>query len=205
MVVAGFGLASLAENINDIWGWIIMSLTAGLAVPAILRLYWWRFNAGGVVASSVVGLSVPFLQRFVYPDMHEWYQFLIVTGVTLAAAVIGTFLTPPTDPHILQRFYKITRPFGFWGRLKAQLPPALREQVTRENRNDMLAVPFVMATQVSLYMLPMQLVIREWDDFMVTLVIFTAGLLGTYRFWYKNLPPAREGVATEEEIDAGRL
>jgi len=30
-------------------------------------------------------------------------------------------------------------------------------------------------------------------------------LLGMYKFWYKNLPPAREGVATEEEIDAGNI
>jgi hypothetical protein len=75
----------------------------------------------------------------------------------------------------------------------------------REHRNDIITVPFAMLTQVTLYMLPMQLVIRSWDDFAVTLCLFVVGLLGMYKFWYKNLPLAREGVATEEEIDAGRL
>ena len=71
LVAGGFGMAHLATSINDIWGWIIMSLTAGMAVPGILRLYWWRFNSGGVVASSVTGLTLPFLQRFAYPELHE--------------------------------------------------------------------------------------------------------------------------------------
>ena len=205
LVAAGFGMAAMADNINDIWGWIIMSLTAGLAVPGILRLYWWRFNAGGVVASSIVGLSVPFLQRFAYPELHEWAQFGIVTGITLVAALVGTLITEPTDAKTLRHFYKTTRPFGFWGPMKKTLKPELRKKVAREHRNDMLAVPFVMVWQVTLYMLPMQLVIREWGDFKVTLAIHAVAVLGMYKFWYKNLPPKREGIPTEEEIDAGQI
>jgi Na+/proline symporter len=205
LVASGFVMALGSDNINDIWGWIIMCLTAGMAIPGILRLYWWRFNAAGVVTSSMVGLILPFVIRFAYKGMHEWSQFGIVTGVTLLAALVGTYLYPPTERKVLEHFYKTTRPFGLWRPLKASLNPTTRQKMEREHRNDIIAVPFVMVTQVTLYMLPMQLVIRAWKDFGVTLVIFLVGVWGVYRFWYCNLPHVREGVASEAEIDAGQI
>jgi hypothetical protein len=51
----------------------------------------------------------------------------------------------------------------------------------------------------------MQLVIRSWNSFLVTAAIFLVGATGVYKFWYKNLPPAREGVPTIEEIDTGQI
>jgi Na+/proline symporter len=205
LVAFAFLFAIFAENINDIWGWIIMSLTAGKAVPLVLRLYWWRFNAGGVVASSVVGLGFPFIQRIALKDMHEWNQFLWATGIAVVAAIIGTFVTQPTDRKTLEHFYKTTRPFGFWGPLKNSVPEILRKKMRIEHRNDMIAIPFVMTWQVTLYMLGMQLIIRSWDDLAVTLVIHLIAVAGVYKFWYKNLPPKREGVPTEAEIEAGQI
>lgn len=205
IVAAGFGLASIADNINKIWGWIIMSLFAGMLVPGILRLYWWRFNAGGVVASSVVGSIWPFVQYFFLDTLTEWHQFLSVMTATLVAAIVGTFLTRPTPRDTLARFYKLTRPFGWWKPMKDTLPADVQDAVRKEHRHDILTVPIAIVTQVTLYMLPMQLVIRSWNDFAVTLVIFLVALFGMYKIWYKNLPPRREGVPTLAEIEAGHL
>ncbi len=36
-------------------------------------------------------------------------------------------------------------------------------------------------------------------------LVFCAAMLGMYRFWYQNLPAAREGIATLEEIEAGQI
>jgi hypothetical protein len=42
----------------------------------------------------------------------------------------------------------------------------------------------------------MQAMIRTWNAFYVTLAIFVVCLIGIYKVWYKNLPPAREVPAT---------
>lgn len=200
LVTAGFTMAYFAKNINDIWGWLIMGLTSGLTVPGIIRLYWWRLNAGGVVAGSIVGMATPFLQRFFFPDLDERWMFVLITAITATATIIGTYMSPPTDRKLLEHFYRTTRPFGFWGPLKSCLKPEVREMMERENRNDIIAIPFVMVWQVTLFLLAMQFVLQTWTSFWITFAIFAVASAGTYWFWYRNLPPARD-VLTDEEVE----
>ena len=70
----------------------------------------------------------------------------------------------------------------------------------REHINDMLALPFAMGWMVSLFMLPMELLVRNFYAFSVTLAVFLICLVGLYKFWYKNLPPA-----TSPEQDAANI
>jgi hypothetical protein len=189
----GFVMGYFAENINDIWGWITMGLGAGIAIPKILRLYWWRFNAGGVVIGTVAGLGCAVIQRLIWPDLDERLQFLILSAISLTCTIIGTFLTRPTDRAVLENFYRITRPFGLWGPLKKTLPPDVRKATTREHVYDLVAVPFVFFWQVTLFLLPMQLIIHAWRSAAVTAVIFAVSLTGVYVFWYRKLPPGRVG------------
>ncbi|UCD28416.1 MAG: sodium:solute symporter [Planctomycetota bacterium] len=46
LVCCGFGLAQTSKNINDIWDWLMMGLTAGFLLPNMFKFLWWRFNAG---------------------------------------------------------------------------------------------------------------------------------------------------------------
>ena len=193
IVACGFLFGYFARNINDIWGWITMGLGAGLAVPGILRLYWWRFNAGGMIAGTMAGLvtaiTARLLQELGYvASVSEIALFIVVTLIPLIACIIGTYLTKPTDPDLLRNFYIKTRPFGIWGHLKHTLPREQRDAMTREHRYDLLAVPFTLGWQVTLFLLPMQLIIRTYQAFAVTLVIFLICLAGVYLFWYRNLP-----------------
>jgi Na+/proline symporter len=199
IVICGFTLAYSTDDINDIWGWLIMSLTSGLAVPGIVRLYWWRFNAGGVVGAALVGSTSPFIQRVLMPDMDERVQFVVITLITFTAAVIGTLLSKPTHPRTLTHFYRTTRPFGWWGPLKKTLSAEAWEKTKREHRNDLIAIPFVLVWQVTLFMVAMQLVVRAWDELPYTIGVFLVALAGVYWFWYRNLPPAGP-VLTEEEV-----
>ena len=201
MVLLGFALGYTTESINDIWEWIIMSLTAGLAVPGVLRFYWWRFNAWGVIGSTVVGLVATVIQRIGWPAMDGRVQFAVMTLLSLAGAVVATYLTPPTDERVLEHFYKTTRPFGWWGRFKDLLPPEKRRAVTREHVCDLCAVPFALLWQITLFLLPMLAIIRNWPAFRVTAVIFVVSLIGMYFLWYRNLPPARDGVPDGGDLD----
>ena len=188
LVAAGFALGYITKSINDIWGWIIMGLGSGFVVPMFLRFYWWRFNGGGFAAGLVVGMVSSIIQRFVFPELDERLQFTVITSLSLVGAVIGTYLTEPTDRNVLENFYRKTRPFGFWGPLKVNLPEHERQAMEREHFYDILSLPFALGWQITLFILPMQFVIGAYDAMPVTGVIFAVSLLGMYVFWYRKLP-----------------
>ncbi|OHB49951.1 MAG: sodium:solute symporter, partial [Planctomycetes bacterium GWF2_41_51] len=80
LVVSGFIMAYYTTSINQIWGWVMGGLAAGFAVPSILRLYWWRFNAGGYGIGMIVGMAAAFVQNHFWPNLAEWFQFTYVLG-----------------------------------------------------------------------------------------------------------------------------
>jgi hypothetical protein len=97
-------------------------------------------------------------------------------------------LGPPTDATVLANFYRRTRPFGLWKPLEGVLDPTAFRQMKREHRNDLIALPFAFAWMVSMYLLPMQLLIQQWQSAAVTAAVFAISLVGLYQFWYKSLP-----------------
>jgi hypothetical protein len=101
---------------------------------------------------------------------------------------VGTYLAPPTDRETLENFYRTTRPFGIWGPLKASVAANQRAAMRREHFYDLLALPFTLTWQITLFLLPMQLVIFDYQSAGVTACFFAAGLLGVYLFWYRQLP-----------------
>jgi len=192
LVGTGFALGYTTRSINDIWGWINMSLGAGMLIPLALRLLWWRFNGGGFASGTIAGMVFAIIQRIIVPELDERIQFLTCSSISLAASVVGTYLTEPTDRGVLENFYRRTRPFGLWGPLKKILPPDVRTSMEREHRFDILALPFVMLWQITLFMLPMQLMIKSYRAFWSTFVVFALCLVAIYFFWYRQLPPEGE-------------
>ncbi len=188
LVSVGFLFGYTVRSINDIWDWFIMALGGGLLVPLFLRFYWWRFNGGGFAIGTAAGITGAILQRIFFPDMDSRLQFVIMVLIGMAGSIIGTFITGPTDRKVLENFYRTTRPFGFWKPLIGILDPEVRVAMLKEHRNDMLALPFTLAWQIALFMLPMQLIVRSYRAAVVTSVIFIVGLIGMYVFWYRNLP-----------------
>lgn len=192
-VASGFMFATLFTNINDIWGWITMGLGAGLLVPTILRFYWWRFNGGGFAVGTIAGLSSAFVQRLFIPGLSEVWNFIFVGSIGLVGSIVGTYLTKPTDPDVLKNFYMTTRPFGAWGQLKRELNARDQAAFSKEHRNDLIALPFALTWQVTLFLIPMQFILREWASLTITSIVFAVALWGMFFFWYRNLPPKAGG------------
>jgi len=189
-IVAGsFWMGISAKSINSLWGWIIMSLTAGGLAPYVLRLYWWRCNAWGQIGGTVLGGIGAVTQRIIAPEMSELYQFGLMTGLSFAGTIGFSYMTAPTPMPILRNFYRTTRPFGWWGPLKANTEPGLLKKWQAEHRNDIISVPFVMTAQVTIFLMPMQIMIKSYSAFFMTLPIFIFAVVGTYWFWWRNLPP----------------
>jgi solute:Na+ symporter, SSS family len=188
VMIIGFALAYSTKNINDIWGWLTMGLVGGTMVPTVLRLYWWRFNASGFALGTLIGLLAALAQRALIPLMPEWQQILYMVGAGLLGSVVATCIRPPTDRAVLEHFYRTTKPFGLWGPLKKALPAAEAAAMTREHKYDLISLPFAVFWQMSMLMLPLLLMIRQYRASAVTASILAAALIGLYFFWYRKLP-----------------
>ena len=67
--------------------------------------------------------------------------------------------------------------------------PEVRQAMRREHVRDIVSVPFALLWQITLFLLPMQAMVRSWHEFQVTLAVFLLCSAGMYWFWYRNLPP----------------
>ncbi len=190
LVFIAFLFAFTIRSINDIWGWITMGLGSGLLVPAFLRFYWWRFNGGGFAIGTLVGMCAAIVQRAIAPGLDERFQFLTIAPIGLVASVIGTYATARVEREVLEKFYRMTRPFGLWKKASVILAAETQRAMRREHLREILAVPFALTWQVTMYLLAMQIVVGTWDVLAMTLAIFLLCLTALYFLWFRHLPPA---------------
>ena len=175
------------SNINEIWGWITMGIGAGMFIPQVIRWYWWRFNGYGFAIGTAVGMIAAVLTKAFGGPIAEYNSFLIASGSSLVGCIIGTYLTPPTESAVLSHFYKVTRPFGFWGSVRTEIPTDVLNQINEENRRDIIAIFFAVPWQVVLFLTGMMIVMKQWSNvfnLFGLLVVLSAGL---YWFWYRHL------------------
>ena len=175
------------KNINEIWGWITMGIGAGMFIPQVIRWYWWRFNGYGFAIGTVVGMTAAVLTKAFGGPLPEYTSFLIASGSSLIGCIFGTYFTAPTQPNVLENFYKVTRPFGFWGSIQRSLPNNIQEKINTENRRDIIAIFFAVPWQVVLFLTGMMIVMKQWSNvtnLVILLVVLSAGL---YWFWFRHL------------------
>ncbi|HSP41799.1 MAG TPA: hypothetical protein VLO11_02910 [Luteolibacter sp.] len=204
IVTCSFLFSLTLDSINDIWGWMMMGFGAGFLVPSLLRLYWWRFNGSGSAIGTLVGIAAAIVQRVLWPELNEVWQFIFVLTVGFVSSVAAALLTEPTDPQVLRKMYLETRPFGVWGHLKKSLTPEEHAKTSREHRNDLLALPFALVWQTTLFLAPMLFIIRNWTGFAGAAVICLGSFIGVYLIWYRNLPKTNfyRSVETETQTPA---
>jgi len=193
-VTISFILGLRATSMNEIWVWYVMGLSAGSLGPSLLRLYWWRANAWGLSCGISCGIAAAISQRALWPAMPEPVQLVTMAAISFTATIVGSLLTPPTPELIVRRFYETTKPMGFWRKYKSALPPLEQAAISREHRNDLATLVCSLASQICLFMLPMQFMVRNWRGFFGLLPVFLSGCAGLYFFWWKNLPSLDEKV-----------
>lgn len=187
IVVVGLIFSLAIKNINEIWGWITMSIGAGMIIPQLARWYWWRLNGYGYAIGTIGGMIAAIVQKAAFPNVPEYVSFSFASGISLVLMVIGTYLTPPTEDAVLKNFYKRTRPFGFWAHIKNVIPAATLQQVDRENRRDIIATFFAVPWQIVLFLAMMMIVMQRWDTLGWLLLVLIALSTGLYHFWFKHL------------------
>ncbi|PIV80750.1 sodium:solute symporter [bacterium CG17_big_fil_post_rev_8_21_14_2_50_64_8] len=118
---------------QEITKWLIFALwlmMAGIWLPNILQVVWWRFNAWGYLSGWMANLGVSWLIVWVLPEFgvipklpdHLNFWLLMALGALIFIPV--TLGTKPEKMDRLVRYYVMTRPVGWWG-------PVHREAVQR--------------------------------------------------------------------------
>ncbi|MFK7848338.1 MAG: sodium:solute symporter family protein [Rhodothermales bacterium] len=114
---------------EDITSWLIFAIwimAAGIWLPNILQVIWWRFNSWGYLSSWMANLLFSWLVVWilpyyeVIPALRDYQQFwlLMVLGAVVYLPV--TFLTKPEPMDHLVKYYVQARPVGFWGPVKRE-------------------------------------------------------------------------------------
>ncbi|MDP3444358.1 MAG: sodium:solute symporter [Ignavibacteria bacterium] len=187
IVVIGLLLVIRISSINQIWSWLTMGLGSGLIIPLIIRWYWWRLNGFGFSAGVACGMLAALIQLFLIPYAPEYVSFLIITVSSFAGLLIVTLLTPQPHESTLLNFYKKTLPFGLWSPLYKHFSKEEIEKIKLEHKRDGFATLFAVPWQLTLFLIPMMLMIRRWEYCALFSVIFIICSIGLYYFWYRHL------------------
>jgi Na+/proline symporter len=202
VVVVGLTFGIFTQSINSIVTWIVSGLWGGYVVSNVLKWYWWRFNGWGYFWGMAVGITsaVAMASDKVLPHVSDINKFPIILVISLVAALLGTFLTPPDKEEVLKEFYRRVRPWGFWG--------PIREKVMQEDpgfqRNkdffrDMFNIIIGTVWQTCFIVLAMFLVTRHFQNAVITLVVLVITCFILKKTWYDRLPPPSPDPVTEPE------
>jgi len=190
-----FGLMStyMFDSLNDVWGFLTMGFGVGLIVPQFIRWYWWRFNGYGYAGGTFVGMFTAIFVRFSgLVSLTEIEMFFVTALITFIGSIVIALLTQPTDDETLREFYKKTRPFGFWGRIRDNLTDIDMDAVNRENRRDIwstfIAVPWMLFMGIT----PMLFVTKQWEYFGYASALLVVLSIFLYFNWYRHL--SKEGM-----------
>jgi len=121
LLIGSFFYGLMMENITQ---WLIFALwimAAGIWLPSILQVVWWRFNSWGYLSSWLANLALSWLVVWVLPaykvipDLQDYIQFWTLLGLGLIVYLPVTLLTKPDDMKHLVKYYAMCRPIGWWG------------------------------------------------------------------------------------------
>jgi Na+/proline symporter len=130
LLIGSFFYGLMMEQITQ---WLIFALwlmMAGIWLPNILQVVWWRFNAWGYLSAWIANLGVSWLVVWVLPsfavipEFPQQVQFWLLMALGAAVFLPATLLTRAEPMEHLVAYYVMTRPIGWW-------KPVHREAVRR--------------------------------------------------------------------------
>lgn len=205
VVVVGTALGFVIDQLQEVVNWIVGSLYGGYIAANLLKWHWWRFNGWGYFWGMITGIAAAmacavFLngQSTLWGFEKNLAVFPLILGVSLAGSVLGSLLTPPDDPAVLDRFYLRVRPWGWWAPVHERLQathPGLA--ANRDWPRDACNVAVGIVWQTALTATGIYLVLQDYGRLglaAITAVVCMAILKFT---WYDRLEDYPDDVAAE--------
>lgn len=183
-VIGGF----FASSINSLTLWITSALYGGYAAANVLKWIWWRFNGYGYFGGMLAGLVAATVIPPLFPDTAAIYLFPLILLISFVGCFLGVILAPANDEEVLKHFYKKTNPWGFWKPIREKVVAEDPDfQPNRDLGRDTINVLIGIAWQMTLVVMPIYLLIREWDAFFICLGIFGITTVMLKVWWYDRL------------------
>jgi Na+/proline symporter len=188
VVLIGIVFGLFIESIDSATKWIVSSLYGGYTAANMLKWIWWRFNGYGYFWGMLSGLAASLFIPLLFTDSSALSTFPIILIVSSIGSVAGSLLTAPDNEEVLKKFYSTVRPWGFWNpiyeKVKAEQPDF---QKNKTFQRDLLNSLVGIIWQMSMVVMPIYLVIREYQSLVVAACVFgiTTFLLKIY--WYDKL------------------
>ena len=177
-----------AMDVNSVLQWIVSALFGAYTVSNMLKWYWWRFNGSGFFWGMVVGIISALICSKIFTFL-DLYYFPIILVISAIAAVLGTYLKPPTDEETLKSFYKNVQPWGFWKPIHDKV---VAEDPSFEGNKDFWRDMFniVVGTigQTTLMIFPIYLVLKRTLPMGISLVIIAICFIIMKKTWWDRLP-----------------
>lgn len=126
LLLGSFVYGLMMENITE---WLIFALwimTAGIWLPNILQVIWWRFNAWGYLSAWIANLGFSWLVVWilpefgVIPELLDYQQFWLLMLLGVGVFIPVTLLTKPESMDHLVKYYVQARPLGWWGPVRRE-------------------------------------------------------------------------------------
>jgi Na+/proline symporter len=169
LMIISLVVTQFMGTIQGAWQ-LLMVTGAGTGTVLLLRWFWWRMNAWSEVSAMVVAAVVSlFLQLQVGwesdsgKEPHEFaYLMLVTVGITTAAWLLVTILTPPEPREKLVAFYRRVRPAGPGWRPIAALAPDVKpsESLAGQFINWVLGCILIYSTLFGIG----KLIFKEWSE-----------------------------------------
>lgn len=187
VVTLGVIMGFFADSINSITLWITSSLYGGYVAANFLKWIWWRFNGWGYFWGMLSGLIVATLQFMIdqgastyaegsflywYAHIPAIYLFPVILGFSLLGSFLGTYLTPPTAAKTLKRFYTSVHPWGWWKPVREQLTEEEQVGKNKDFGLDMFNCIVGIVWQSSMILLPIYLMVRDYEKTAVSFLVF---------------------------------
>jgi SSS family solute:Na+ symporter len=115
LVTIGMIFGFYASSLNQLTLWITSALYGGYAAANALKWIWWRFTGHGYFYGMLAGLLASTVKLFFFPEVVDIYVFPLILTVSFAGCLVGSWLHPAEDIEAVKKFYRQTRPWGFWG------------------------------------------------------------------------------------------
>ncbi len=191
LVVIGVFGGFFAASVNALTLWITSALYGGYAAANVLKWVWWRFNGYGYFWGMLGGLIGSTVVPGLFPATPIIFLFPLILLIAFIGCMAGTFFWPPDQEAVLKSFYRQTRPWGFWkpviAKIQEEDPHFIPNQ---EFRRDFFNVVVGIALQMTLVVMPMNLIIKDAVGFLSTITVFVITTILLKINWFDKLPSA---------------
>lgn len=191
LVIVGIVFGFYAASLNSITLWITSALYGGYVAANVLKWVWWRFTGLGYFYGMLFGLIASTIKLLFFPQIVDIYIFPVIGFFSLAGCLIGTYFKPLPNRESVKEFYKKTRPWGFWGPIKAEVmaeDPSFKPNgdFNRDFGNVVVGIVWQMAQVV----IPIYFMVRENTQMVIWCGVLIITSVWLKKFWWNRLKEA---------------